>query len=241
MEPFIDLYSLDVVKKDYSEIADKLLSYNRDPQGAELIGHIFESAFLDIGRQGQWFGEKSELVRSSKYDDIKNGVDMIATVMTPDNNARHLAIASDLTFSFQSSGEKFSRIKNNVWSGKLAEIKYFHSELLHMTGKLSNIPRTVIGLEPENLNRFLISWAREPELVGLLYGSIIMQQIAVQCDAFSRLAHKNNKGSASQAYRKASDMAHILLRTRYKGIESPEDKILGSITKQSERICEEAR
>ena len=238
MEPFIDLYGMETVKRDYSEIAGKILSFDTKPEGAESIGHIFEAAFLDIGSRGQWFGENSELVRASKYDDIKNGVDMIATTLTPDNSARHLAVASDLTFSFPRASEKLNRIVSQTYAGKLAEIKYFHSDLLHFTGKQSNVPRTVIGLEAQNLNRLFVNWLREPELAQLQYGSIIMQQIAAQCEALSFVAG-SKQPNARDAYRKVTDLAHILLRTSYKNIEAPEDKILSSIQKHSDRLMTE--
>lgn len=235
MEPFIDLYGLDNVKRDYGEIAGKMLGFEKSSSVAETMGPIFEAAFLDIGQKGKWFGEKSELVRASKYDDIKNGVDTIATIVTPDNSARHLAIASDLTFSYPKASEKFNRIVGNVASGKLAEIKYFHSELLHFTGKISNVPRTVIGLEARNLNQMLLHWIKEPELTQLQYGSIIMQEIAAQCDALSLVAGAK-KPTVRDVYRRVSDTAHILLRSNYKGIMPPEDKLLEAIKKQSERL-----
>lgn len=238
MEPFIELYGLENVKRDYGEIAGKILSFERPTAGAEIIGPVFEAAFLDIGQNGKWFGEKSELVRASKYDDIKNGVDTIATIIAPDDSARHLAIASDLTFSYPKASEKFSRIVNSVYGGKLAEIKYFHSELLNFTGKLSHVPRTVIGLEAKNLNQMLVHWIREPELAQLQYGSVILQQIAAQCDALSLVAAKKSV-KAQEAYRRVADTAHIILRTHYKHIEPPEDKILESIKKQSDRLKSE--
>ncbi|MFM2339648.1 MAG: hypothetical protein RLZZ360_284 [Candidatus Parcubacteria bacterium] len=238
MEPFIDLYGLAKVKEDYSKIAGKILSYDKPISKAEAMGPIFEAAFLDIGQRGQWFGENSELVRASKFDDIENGIDTIATMVAPDTSARHLAIASDLTFSYPKVSAKFNRIVTDAFRGKLAEIKYFHSELLHFTGKQSNVPRTVIGLESKNLNQMLLRWLKEPELTQLQYGSIIMQQIAAQCETLSLVAYSKHK-DAFGAYRRVADTAHILLRTHYKDIEPPEDKILDAIKGQSARLKSE--
>jgi len=238
LEPFIDLYGLDNVKKDYSKVADRISKFDNNSNSHEVFGKIFESAFLDIGRNGHWFGQKSELVRASKYDDILNGVDVVATIVAPDDSARHLAIASDLTFSHMNSSEKFNRIKNNVWGGKLAEIKYFHSDLLNMTGKLSNVPRTVVGLEPVNLNRFLLNWLREPELSQLQFGKIILDQIATQSGAFANLANEAKRPQVREIYRRTESIVNSLLQSDYKDIEALDDKISVSIKKACERIID---
>jgi hypothetical protein len=239
MQPFIDLYGLETVKSDYSKIADRLLThFDHKLSGPEKMGHIFENAFLDIGSRGHWFGEKSELTKASKFDDIMNGVDMIATIVASDDNARHLAIASDLTFSFPGVSEKFNKILNGVRQGKMAQVKYFNSELLHITGQLRNIPRTVVGLDVENLNNFLLRWIKEPELAQLQYGGIMLNQISTQSRAFAAVAGKKQE-LVSNTYNRAADIIDEVLTREYKGIEMPHDKLGSAVAKHSERLLDE--
>ncbi len=239
LQPFIDLYGMDTVKKDYAIIAERLLThFDHKLSGSEKMGHIFENAFLDIGSRGNWFGEKSELVKASKFDDIMNGVDMIATIVDNDSSARHLAIASDLTFSFPGISEKFNKILNGVRQGKMAQVKYFNSDLLHITGQLRNIPRTVVGLDVENLNRFLLTWIKEPELAQLQYGGIMLHQITTQSRAFAAVAGKKQP-MVSDAYNRAADAIDVVLQSEYKNIEMPTDKLATLVTKHSERLLNE--
>lgn len=239
LQPFIELYGMETVKKDYAVIAERLLKhFDHALSGPEKMGHIFENAFLDIGSRGKWFGEKSELVRASKFDDIINGVDMIATIVADDDSARHLAIASDLTFSFPGVSEKFNKILNGVRQGKMAQVKYFNSELLHVTGQLRNIPRTVVGLDVENLNSFLLKWIKEPELAQLKYGGVMLNQITNQCRAFAAVAGKKQE-LVSESYNRAADIIDTLLDQEYKGIEIPPDKLANAVAKHSERLMDE--
>ncbi len=233
LEPFIDLYGKDQVTSDYGKIAERLIHFNQSPSSSESMGRIFESAFLDAGQRGHWFGARSELRRASKFDDILNGVDTIASISTEKNGVSHIAVASDLTFSHMSSSEKFNRIKSGVYGGKLAEIKYFHSDMLDFTGRLSNVPRTVIGLEPSNLNRFLLNWIREPELAQRQYGLVVLRQIATQSEALAQFArHKHVKDK----YDQAATIVNDLIGREYQGIEAPEDKISQSLTAACNRL-----
>lgn len=239
LQPFIELYGMETVKKDYALIAERILKhFDHQLSGPEKMGRIFENAFLDIGSRGNWFGEKSELVRASKFDDIMNGVDMIATIVADDDSARHLAIASDLTFSFPGVSEKFNKILNGVRQGKMAKVKYFNSELLHVTGELRNIPRTVVGLDVENLNHFLLNWIKEPELAQLQYGGIMLNQITAQCRAFAAVAG-NKQELVSESYNRAADIIDTLLAQEYKGIEIPPDKLATAVSKHSQRLLDE--
>ncbi len=242
MEPFIDLYGLENVKSDYSEIADKLSGYmEKKLSPSEKMGFIFESAFLDIGVKGHWFGPNSEIKHTSKYDDIKNGVDMVSTILDNEDSAHHLAIASDLTFSKMNSSEKFNRILNNIQAGKLAEIKYFHSELLGFTGKLSNLPRTVIGLDVKNLETFLTNWTREPELTQLQFGLTVLSQIKEQSSGFAHFAKRihGQDHPVTRTYRRAQNVISEIIDENYNNIQIMDDSILDVITKQSQRLKNE--
>ncbi len=241
MEPFIETYGLETVRKDYGEIAVRLKSYMEQKLSpGSKMGFIFESAFLDIGSKNSWFGENSELTHASKYDDLKNGVDLVSTILRPNDSAHHLAIASDLTYSQPSSSAKFNRVANGIHAGNLAEIKYFHSDLLGFTGRLRNVPRTVIGLDVKNLELFLTNWLREPELAQKQFGLTIMNQIAAQSRGFAALAQATHGKSspAARAYRTTHDVTQEIIERDYQGIEAPEDTITNTIKAASQRLRE---
>lgn len=228
MQPFIDLYGLNKVKSDYAEIADKILTFNKTEMTPEQkMGHIFEAAFLDLGSSHNWFGGNSEITRASRYDDIKFGVDMVGTVVNPENTAQHFEIASDLTFSYNKAGEKFMRIRNDLHRGKMAQMNYYHSDLMGYTGQLRNIPRTVIALDTNNLQKFLVNWVREPELEQLQFGAVMMRQIKEQSETFSYVCSKKHgkNHATTRNYQRTEEISNRLLDTVYSGLEIPDDRI----------------
>ena len=244
MQPFIDVYGLETVKKDYAEIAERIQGYMEHKlSDGEKMGYIFESAFLDVGTNNTWFGERSELNRASKYDDIKHGVDVIATILTRENSPRHLAIASDLTFSFPGASEKFMRLTDRLRRGQMSQIKYFHSDLLHMTGQIRNIPGTVVGLDVTNLDTFLRGWMNEPELSQKQFGSIILTEIATQCKAFAQMAKSIHGPSdaITTAYLNSAAAIEEILGTEYESVKSPADRINTAISQHSQKLIEEYR
>ncbi len=242
LAPFIDHYGIDKVTADYREIAERLLSFQEKKlSDSEKMGLIFEAAFLDTGSTHHWFGEKSELQRASRYDDIKNGIDMIATLVSDRYGSRHFAIASDLTFGLVGASEKYRKILTGIKKGHMGRMRYFHSDLLHITGELRNIPKTVTGLDVNNLNVFLKQWLTEPELAQKQFGALMLQQIANQSKAFSFVAkatHGENH-HITEAYKQTNAVVREVLETEYTNIESPEDRLTQSIFAHSAKLIEE--
>lgn len=238
LEPFIEAYGLAAIKEDYGRIAEKMAGYmDHKLSPSERLGFIFESAFLDVGKQG-WFGENSELVHASMFDDIENKIDTVATIRRPDSSARHIAIASDLAFGFERASAKFNHIIQDVHTGKLAQMKYFHSDLLGFTGRLKNIPKTVVGLDKENLNSFLLNWLREPELAQLQFGAHMITQIHEQSKGLAALAKRKHGGGSlvTDAYERTAQVTNEILLETYNGIEPPSDNITKAITDHSKRL-----
>lgn len=244
MKPFIELYGKSTIQEDYLPIAEKIKAHLEGRLSpSEKMGHIFESAFVEIGSAHNWFGDQSELVHTSKYDDINNGVDAIVTIKKEDSSARHIALASDLTYSYEQSSVKYSKIVNDVYAGRLAKIKYFHSDMLGFTGRLTNLPKTVIGIDKNNLKKFLTNWLQEPELAQLQYGALILEQIKQQSISFSALAKKvHGPGSSiEKVYAQSAAISDEIINSTYQGIELPEDALSEAIANQSEMLLLESQ
>lgn len=228
MKQFIDTFGIEKIQSDYARVADKISARGERPMAkGEKLGHVFEAAFLDLASKNQWFGERSEITKASKFDDEMNGIDMITTTVDESNTARHFEIASDLTISRNGLMEKLMKIKNSVAQDKLATINYFHSDMIGFTGKLSNVPRTVIGLEQNNMRQFLRHWLQEPDLTQEHIGALITKQISIQSKGFAWWA-KNNLGTNSKAYDKYAathQTAEEILSER-EDITIPEDSTL---------------
>lgn len=166
-----------------------------------------------------------------------NGIDIITTLLDSTNTVRQFEVASDLTISYHGVAEKFNKITNNVRNGKLATINYYHSELMGYTGKLIDVPRTVIALDQHNMQKFLRNWLHEPELSQEQFAKVMLHQIATQAQGFARLA-RNVHGSDSRIYRRYNNTHQVsqnLLETG-QSYELPDDKAAEAITALSSRI-----
>lgn len=241
LEPFIEVYGLDKVKKDYASVAEKISQRGAaELTHIEKVGFIFERAFLDLAASHQWFGPRSEIGPSSWVDDELGGIDLIATVMNQSNVARHFQIASDLTISYPQMTQKINRLKQNVFNGELATINYYHSELMGFTGRLTDVPRTVVSLEIENIKRFLTTWQQEPEQAQEQFALVMLKQIAAQCSGFAKYA-SNIHGPGSRIvdrYQQAEAVAQEIIDSK-KNVPEIEDKTLQAIVNMSERMAHE--
>jgi hypothetical protein len=230
MQQFVDVYGHEKIHADYTRVAEKISKRKRVMSSGEKLGHIFEAAFLDLASKNFWFGERSELVKASKYDDEMNGIDMITTTVDQSNTARHFEVASDLTISKHGLMSKLMRIKNDVAQDKLAQINYFHSDLIGFTGKLSNVPRTVVALDHTNMTMFLRRWLQEPDLSQEQIGKLITKQISIQSRGFAWWA-KQNIGTNSRAYEKymTTHQTSEEILANLEDIEMPHDSTIDTL------------
>jgi hypothetical protein len=126
-------------KKDRNEIKIS----NPEHLFAIERGELSEPAIIYGMNEGQWFGRGSKVRVASLFDDYQNGVDCVVEL----DRIQQLAIGIDTTISLDKTKEKLKRIRGNILSGQLAEVKYFQNE--NYTGSLHNVPLTVIGIDLE--------------------------------------------------------------------------------------------
>jgi len=160
---FSDLYGESNVRADYDYIQKINHSINEkrrdNPQFEESFkyGKIFEAIMNSELELSDWMGSNAHSIRTSEYDDIVNGIDEIVE-FREENAASYLGLALDVTFGEQAVKDKVQRIKNEFDSGKLGQVKYFHSEFTHMTGRLSEIPRAIVSTDKETVVELTKLW-----------------------------------------------------------------------------------
>lgn len=147
-------YDDDKIRRDLAIVAD--LEKKFDPAPAKKAAEVLEAVMLNA-ELNNWFGQNSEIIKTSAFDDYINGVDMVAEFEESPNPLTHLGLAVDVTFGSNGIDKKFSRIKEEIGSGQLAQIKYFYSEKEGVRGPRKNLPRVVVGVE----------WSKIAELAGM--------------------------------------------------------------------------
>jgi len=193
------------VQKKEKEFSEKIL----DPEDEKKIklAKIFEAIIYHQGELGNWFGESGMIIKSARYDDIKNGVDLIIEFpKEEDGEEPYLALAVDVTFSsYEDLYKKLDRIKDGIEKGELAKIEYFKSEHTEFKGAINDIPKTVIGTDTKILYEVMDLWVNEEEkeLEKHPIQFMILDQIMMQLVKFKEYAESVKKPAIAEKYNRA--------------------------------------
>jgi hypothetical protein len=157
-EDFADLYE-EGVSRDIRYVQDMHERF-KTSEGYEANNGLTEGDIKRLSERveyevirginvGQWF-EGMGAHKTSEYDDIKNGVDIVLENIS-NNRYSHLGLGIDVTFS-QNIEKKFQRIKDEIdaYDGKnnrLARVKYFSSDNTGIRGELNGLARAVVAVD----------------------------------------------------------------------------------------------
>lgn len=142
----VEGYTDKEIKEDlaYVEESEKHFVRNdkTEPEKLEArkLGAIFERILHEQAEMGDWLGPNAVTIKTSKFDDYKNGVDDVVEFQEEELEASYLALGIDATIGGDSVS-KFRRIKEEIDAGQLGGIKYFYSEHTGIKGRLPNVPR----------------------------------------------------------------------------------------------------
>jgi hypothetical protein len=198
MNDFGELYGEEKVKGDISRVSrikEKFLKTNTPEEiEAKKMAIIFESVFNEHAELSNWLGENALIVPASEFDDIVNGVDMIAEFSEEERNPHHLGLGIDVTYGIFLK-KKLEKIKEKIDSGKLSEIKYFHSDSMGFTGKLSQVPRVVVSIKKETLKELveLKETRKNKELANHFVQFQILEEVMKQLEVFKIYAERIGK------------------------------------------------
>lgn len=209
---FVGIYPEEKIKRDQEyvqkkekEFSEKIL--NPEDEKKIKLAKIFEAIIYQMGELGNWFGESGMIIKSTRYDDIKNGVDLIIEFpKEEDGEEPYLALAVDVTFSsYEDLYKKLERIKDGIERGELAKIEYFKSEHTKFKGGINDIPKTVIGTDTKILYEVMDLWVneKERELEEHPIQFMILDQIMMQLVKFKEYAESVKKPEIAKKYNKA--------------------------------------
>ncbi|MBI5306174.1 hypothetical protein HZB04_01110 [Candidatus Wolfebacteria bacterium] len=206
IEDFKNLYGEENIQKDlaYVKEMERIFETQSSPEQKEMskLALIFETIINKQIEQSNWLGPNTFTIKSSRFDDIKNGVDNIVEFREEDS-ASYLALGIDETFS-SDIGKKFNRIKEEINRGSLATIKYFASEHMNIRGEITKIPRVVIGADAKTATELGELWIEKDEktLGKHSIQFLIIEEILFQLEAFENYALKINKPEIASIYAK---------------------------------------
>jgi len=204
MDDFADLYNVPK-DKEYVQKLKKIFEEENSPQEKEnkKLATVLEAILHIQIEQNCYLGDDVKTISTCEFDDIKNGIDQILEIGDEDEkNIRHLAIAVDITFSVDVY-KKIKKIKEKIKSGKLAVIKYFKSDVLHIRGEKGGIPEFVLGIDKNNLENVIQLWLND-ENKKLYYHPlhiIILDEILQQTKYYQNYAKRVGRIEISEKYK----------------------------------------
>ncbi len=238
---FGDLYGASNIENDQVYVDKKEILFERQlsQEQKELLrlSTILEAIIFESIEQAEWFGNNTFTIKTSRFDDIKNGVDTVVEFIGQDRSASYLALALDATFN-QDTQKKFGRIKYEIDRGKLAHIKYFISDNMNFRGELKNTPRAVVGTEIKTIKGLAELWL-EKKNKDLSEHPVLFQildELLVQFEAFARYATFQGKDEIAQKYKLAKTKILAILSQKNKTIvdDQSRDEVYYSIKSAAE-------
>lgn len=160
IEEFRDMYDDKKIEKDKAEVERlKKIFENEQGESKELkkLATIFEIIINENLELSDWMGPEAQTITTTDYDDFINGIDTLVEFNDEEKANHHMGLAIDATFSVNLE-EKFEKIKNNIDKGKLATVEYFKSSDDTFKGRLSHVPRVVIGVEKNKVEELIDLW-----------------------------------------------------------------------------------
>ena len=223
-EQFEDLYGPQGIKRDerYVAIMEKKFQEPTDTKQEELnkLATIFEAIIHINAELNEWFGPDATTIKTSRYDDIKNGVDSVAEFRENEASASYLALAIDVTFDHDTE-RKFERIKSEIKKGELAKIKYFYSEHMGIRGELTKVPRVVIGADIQTVKNLSELWM-EKNNKALMRHQIqfqILEEILLQLETFAEFVKNNKQPEIAAVYEKTLSVVERIYEEKKKTIK----------------------
>ena len=217
LDDFEGIYTKEKIEADKKYVEEKEKVFDRDDTENEKemkkLATIFEVVVYKHGELSEWFGHGALTIKTSEYDDIKNGVDL----MVEFEEKGHLALAIDVTFS-NDTEKKFERIQKEIEKGKLTEVEYFKSESEEYPHSLQKVPRVVIGAEKKTVMELGELWV-ENEKEKLGKHSIqfqMLDQIIEQAEVFAEYARKCKKEDVVGQYENIRKILGDVLKEKNK-------------------------
>lgn len=162
---------------------------------ANKLSTILEAIVYEQTELSNWLGEDVFTIKTSRFDDITNGVDVIAEfVERKEEKVKsirgHLGLAFDVTFSNEIS-DKLNRIKNEIDDGHLATVKYFVSESMSYKGEFVDIPRVIMSVDGKTVNDLAQLWLEEKKKLAFHPIQMqILEETLVQLKVFKEYAER---------------------------------------------------
>lgn len=203
MSDFISDYGEENVANDklqVEEIEERFKEESQEVRDALRLATILEAIITEQVELSEWLGPEVHTRKASRYDDLINKVDVIAEV-EHEHTPTHLALAIDVTHG-RYLNDKFNDIKREIETGTLTSVKYFENADQTFKGKLSKVPRVVLGMDKEALFELTELWmeGNNTKLAAHPVQLEILEEIQLQLEQYRDYALRCDKDDLVKIY-----------------------------------------
>lgn len=170
----------------------------------KAASQVFYSMMEGIAKH-EWLGKNVEVVRTTRYDDVKSGVDFTVIIRQPDKPSIILGI--DATSREDATGieQKIMRSLDGIDHGELAKLKYYRYKG-EEAPKDFTVPRLIIGTNAENAERIANSLVTDnAEDNGVQYALLRELESQLRLQLAHALDALRDHVSASEALPSSAD------------------------------------
>lgn len=207
---FEDLYGKPRIEEDEAKVRrlEDAMKEGEIPESRRMkqLASVLEAIIHEQGELANWFGEDAFTIKTSRYDDIVNGVDEVVQFLES-GSFSFLALGIDVTFS-KNLEKKLQRVKKEILNGELATVQYFEDEENNIRRELKRIPRLVISIDYETVLELAELWlaGKSGALAAHDVQCQILEEIEKQCDLFAAFARRHGKNEVAEKYDHTADV-----------------------------------
>lgn len=227
---FKGIYPADEIERDMRKVAELEERFGQSP--IKKYGDLFEAVVCEHGELSDWFGPNAQVIKTYRYDDFINKIDLVVETSDAEGEFTQLALGVDVTFGSQDLTKKFTAIRDNIDTGELGHVKYFLADRpgdQKFAGSLHNIPHVVAGMEVDRVTELGLMWMdpkKKKELSVHPIQMIILEEAALQLEAFRDYAAagtgEKTRALAPILDQKLQDVKKLLREKRAAGIKTIE-------------------
>ncbi len=234
-DSFADLYGSENVATDKQKIESMKANWQKDNPTLVYATSLEYLVYRHIN-SNRTLGERARAIKTTEYDDVINGTDLVVE-FEDSESARpdRLGFAIDVTFGSQTLTKKFDSIKKQIEIGTLGKMKYYHSPKQGLRGELSLLPRVVVGIEKNQIEKLATLTERGgiEALKGHGVTKAFLHEISVQLRTFATYAERKGQKDIAKIYRRELGIIQAVTSEAYgndmtlEGLR--EDRVLQSI------------
>lgn len=211
-------YSPEDVDADQTYVEEMEKKFESDLSEPQKLGTIFEAVLHESVSYRQWFGKESRAQKTSRYDDIKNGIDEVVETDLHDEETSYLGLALDATVG--GTDEKFRRIKDEINKGTLSKVKYFRSKSTQYMGELQSVPRVVVAADAKTIIELAQLWLEKEntKLREHPFQYQVLEEISLQLEHFENYAHERGEAAIANTFARSRAVIEEIRNTKQESL-----------------------